>query len=84
VAACGENQFFDDGFTGSHCGHQRRLSGRPPISQTRPTRHNIRRRYMDWPVADPIGQPLDEVRHIRDDITARLKGLCQEMVIPLA
>jgi hypothetical protein len=39
---------------------------------------------MDWPVADPIGQPLDEVRHIRDDITARLKGLCQEMVIPLA
>jgi arsenate reductase (thioredoxin) len=39
------------------------------------------RRYMDWPVADPIGQPLAEVRHIRDDITARLKGLCHEMDI---
>jgi arsenate reductase (thioredoxin) len=39
------------------------------------------RRYMDWPVADPIGQPLDDVRHIRDDITARLKGLCHEMDI---
>jgi hypothetical protein len=36
---------------------------------------------MDWPVADPIGQPLVEVRHIRDDITARLKGLCHEMDI---
>ena len=39
------------------------------------------RRYMDWPVADPIGQPLDAVRHIRDDIAARLKTLCQEMDI---
>jgi arsenate reductase (thioredoxin) len=39
------------------------------------------RRYMDWPVADPIGQPLDDVRHIRDDIAARLKTLCQEMDI---
>jgi arsenate reductase len=39
------------------------------------------RRYMDWPVADPIGQPVDEVRHIRDDIAARLKALCHEMDI---
>jgi arsenate reductase (thioredoxin) len=39
------------------------------------------RRYMDWPVADPIGQPLDDVRHIRDGIAARLKTLCQEMDI---
>jgi arsenate reductase (thioredoxin) len=42
------------------------------------------RRYMDWPVADPIGQPLEDVRHIRDDIAARLKTLCQEMGITLA
>ena len=42
------------------------------------------RRYMDWPVADPIGQPLDDVRHIRDDIAARLKTLCHEMDITLA
>lgn len=34
------------------------------------------RRYMDWPVADPIGQPLEEVRRrIRGDITARFEGL---------
>jgi arsenate reductase len=42
------------------------------------------RRYMDWPVADPIGQPLEGVRHIRDDIAARLRVLCHEMDIPLA
>ena len=39
------------------------------------------RRYMDWPVGDPIGQPLVDVRHIRDDIAAHLKTLCQEMDI---
>jgi arsenate reductase (thioredoxin) len=42
------------------------------------------RRYMDWPVADRIGQPSEEVRRIRGDLTARLKALCQEMDIPLA
>jgi arsenate reductase len=42
------------------------------------------RRYMDWPVADPIGHPLDDVRRIRDDIAARLKALCHEMDITLA
>jgi ArsR family transcriptional regulator len=42
------------------------------------------RRYMDWPVADPIGQPLEEVRRIRGDITARLKTLCHEIDITLA
>ena len=41
------------------------------------------RRYMDWPVADPIGQPLEGVRLIRDDIAARLKVLCHEMEIDL-
>jgi protein-tyrosine-phosphatase len=41
------------------------------------------RRYMDWPVADPIGQPLEEVRRIREEITGRLKALCQEMGITL-
>jgi arsenate reductase len=42
------------------------------------------RRHMDWPVADPIGQPLEEVRRIRGDITARLKTLCHEIDITLA
>ena len=42
------------------------------------------RRYMDWPVADPIGQPLEDVRRIHDDIAARLKAFCHEMDITLA
>ena len=41
------------------------------------------RRYMDWPVADPIGQPLEDARQIRDDIADRLKTLCHEMDITL-
>ncbi|HLM23227.1 MAG TPA: arsenate reductase ArsC [Propionibacteriaceae bacterium] len=41
------------------------------------------RRYMDWPVADPVGQPLEEVHRIRDEIAARLTALCQEMGISL-
>lgn len=33
------------------------------------------RRYMDWPIADPVGRPVEEVRAIRDDIIARVEGL---------
>lgn len=33
------------------------------------------RRYLDWAVADPAGQPLDRVREIRDDIDGRVRGL---------
>ncbi|MCC5034666.1 arsenate reductase ArsC [Streptomyces sp. WAC 00631] len=33
------------------------------------------RRYLDWPVADPGGAPLDLVRRIRDDIDARITEL---------
>jgi hypothetical protein len=32
-------------------------------------------------VADPIGQPMENVRHIRDDVAARLKALCHEIDI---
>jgi arsenate reductase (thioredoxin) len=33
------------------------------------------KRYEDWDVADPNGQPLDVVREIRDDIQARVTTL---------
>jgi arsenate reductase (thioredoxin) len=33
------------------------------------------RRYLDWPVADPEGAPIDVVRQIRDDIDARITEL---------
>jgi arsenate reductase len=29
----------------------------------------------DWPLDDPKGQPLDRVRHIRDEIRARVAAL---------
>jgi arsenate reductase (thioredoxin) len=37
------------------------------------------RRYLDWPVADPAGQPLDRVREIRDDIDGRVRGLLRAL-----
>lgn len=33
------------------------------------------KRYEDWEVADPGEQPIEEVRKIREDITARVKDL---------
>lgn len=33
------------------------------------------RRYLDWPVDDPVGRPMEEVRRIRDDVDARVREL---------
>nr|WP_273541861.1 heat-shock protein HtpX [Microbacterium cremeum] len=38
------------------------------------------RRYLDWEIEDPVGQPLEEVRRIRDDIELRVRGLLSELV----
>ena len=35
-------------------------------------------RRDDWPLPDPKGRPLDEVRHVRDDIRARVLKLIEE------
>ena len=32
-------------------------------------------RYIDWDLADPAGQPLDDVRKIRDEIDRRVRDL---------
>jgi protein-tyrosine-phosphatase len=37
------------------------------------------KRYLDWEVDDPAGQPLDRVRGIRDDIRQRVEGLLREL-----
>lgn len=39
------------------------------------------RRYLDWPVDDPAGQPIEAVRVIRDDIRDRVEGLLYELGI---
>jgi len=36
------------------------------------------KRYLDWTVDDPAGQPLAEVRRIRDDIRAHVEALLEE------
>ena len=39
------------------------------------------KRYLEWDVADPAGQPLEVVRDIRDDIQARVTTLLRELDI---
>jgi protein-tyrosine-phosphatase len=39
------------------------------------------RRYLDWDVPDPNGQPLDTVRDIRDDLQARVTSLFRDLGI---
>ena len=33
------------------------------------------KRYEDWPVEDPSGRPIEDVRRIRDDIERRVRDL---------
>jgi arsenate reductase len=37
------------------------------------------RRYEDWTLPDPAGQPLESVRPIRDEIEARIRRLLGEI-----
>jgi arsenate reductase (thioredoxin) len=37
------------------------------------------KRYIDWELPDPAGQPLDAVRRIRDDIAERVRVLTTEL-----
>jgi len=37
------------------------------------------KRYVDWDLPDPAGQPLDQVRAVRDDIGRRSKALVAEL-----
>ncbi|WP_157237278.1 arsenate-mycothiol transferase ArsC [Promicromonospora sukumoe] len=37
------------------------------------------RRYLDWPLDDPAGRPIEEVERIVDDVTARVQALIAEI-----
>ncbi|MBM7502681.1 metalloregulator ArsR/SmtB family transcription factor [Agromyces aurantiacus] len=37
------------------------------------------KRYLDWELDDPVGQPTTRVRDIRDDIDRRVRGLLAEL-----
>lgn len=40
------------------------------------------KRYVDWELTDPAGQPLDVVRTIRDEIEDRVESLVEELLGP--
>jgi protein-tyrosine-phosphatase len=37
------------------------------------------KRYLDWELEDPAGQPIETVRMIRDDIERRVRGLLTDL-----
>lgn len=39
-------------------------------------------RYVDWPLEDPAGRDVADVRPIRDDIAERVRALMAELEIP--
>lgn len=38
------------------------------------------KRYLDWEIDDPAGQPIEEVRAIRDEIEARVQRLLGDLL----
>jgi protein-tyrosine-phosphatase len=38
------------------------------------------KRYLDWRLPDPAGQPIENVRPIRDEIDARVRALLAELL----
>ncbi|MGA8016598.1 MAG: arsenate reductase ArsC [Candidatus Dormiibacterota bacterium] len=38
------------------------------------------KRYLDWELEDPAGQPLEAVRRIRDEIDVRVRSLAAELL----
>lgn len=40
------------------------------------------KRYEDWVLTDPAGQPIEVVRTVRDEIEARVRGLMRSLDVP--
>ncbi|MEL7210684.1 MAG: arsenate reductase ArsC [Actinomycetota bacterium] len=41
------------------------------------------KRYEDWELTDPSGQPIEVVREIRDDIESRVRALLATLEVPV-
>lgn len=42
------------------------------------------KRYLDWELSDPHGLAVEQVRPIRDEIEAKVRGLLRELGVPAA
>lgn len=42
------------------------------------------KKYVDWEVQDPAGEPIEEVRRIRDDIASRVRALLSNLGVEAA
>lgn len=42
------------------------------------------KRYVDWEVQDPAGEPIEVVRQIRDDIASRVRTLLSNLAVEAA
>lgn len=40
------------------------------------------KRYLDWDLPDPAGQPMEQVRQVRDDIGVRVRELSRTLDTP--
>jgi arsenate reductase (thioredoxin) len=40
------------------------------------------KRYLDWELTDPAGQPIEVVREVRDDIRSRVEALLASLDVP--
>ncbi|MEU0513351.1 arsenate reductase ArsC [Amycolatopsis sp. NPDC006125] len=38
------------------------------------------KQYLDWQIDDPVGQPIEQVRPIRDEIDRRIRDLLSELL----
>ncbi|PRY02394.1 protein-tyrosine-phosphatase [Allonocardiopsis opalescens] len=41
------------------------------------------KRYLDWELDDPAGQPIEKVRPVREEIRRRIEGLLAELGVPV-
>ena len=40
------------------------------------------KRYLDWPLDDPAGKGVDDIRPVRDEIERLVRGLLDELGVP--
>jgi protein-tyrosine-phosphatase len=42
------------------------------------------KRYLDWTLDDPAGNAVEDVRPVRDEIKRRVRGLLDELGVPVS